>query len=110
MPEPPKFKWSSAAPGLLLVAAGFVVSLFLSLAVFGKKKNALSPLVGLTQRSKPIGAIHTFLVNKLYLDHLYEKVIFRRLRLPDLEGGVLVQPERHRRCRRRGGTLQQAHR
>jgi NADH-quinone oxidoreductase subunit L len=82
VPEPPKFKWSSAAPGLLLVAAGFVVSLFLSLAVFGKKKNALSPLVGLTQRSKPIGAIHTFLVNKLYLDHLYEKVIFRAFAYP----------------------------
>ena len=82
MPEPPKFKWSSAAPGLLLVAAGFVVSLFLSLAVFGKKKNVASPLVGLTQRSKPVGALHTFLVNKLYLDHLYEKVIFRAFAYP----------------------------
>ena len=82
VPEPPKFKWSSAAPGLLLVLAGFLVSLLLSLAVFGKKKNALSPLVGLTQRSKPVGAIHTFLVNKLYLDHLYEKVIFHAFAHP----------------------------
>jgi len=82
VPEPPKFKWSAAAPGLLLVLAGFLVSLLLSLAVFGKKKNAASPLVGLTQRSKPIGAIHTFLVNKLYLDHLYEKVIFHAFAHP----------------------------
>ena len=82
VPEPPKFKWSSAAPGLLLVAAGFVVSVLLSLAVFGKRKNALSPLVGLTERSKPIGAFHRFLVNKLYLDDLYEKVIFRGVAYP----------------------------
>ena len=82
VPAPPEFTWAAAAPGLLLVLAGFLVSLFLSLAVFGKRKNALSPLVGLTQRSKPIGAIHTFLVNKLYLDHLYEKVIVRAFAYP----------------------------
>ena len=82
VPAPPEFTWAAAAPGLLLVLAGFLVSLFLSLAVFGKRKNALSPLVGLTQRSKPIGAIHTFLVNKLYLDHLYEKVIVRAVAYP----------------------------
>ena len=82
VPAPPEFKWSAAAPGLLLVLAGFVVSLGLSLAVFGKRKNALSPLVGLTERSKPIGAFHRFLVNKLYLDDLYEKVIFRGVAYP----------------------------
>ena len=82
VPAPPEFTWAAAAPGLLLVLAGFLVSLFLSLAVFGKRKNALSPLVGLTQRSKPDRAIHTFLVNKLYLDHLYEKVIFRAFAHP----------------------------
>jgi NADH-quinone oxidoreductase subunit L len=82
VPEPPKFSWGAAAPGLLLVLAGFLVSLFLSLAVFGHKKNALSPLVGLTQRSKPVGAIHRFLINKLYLDDLYEKVIFRAFAHP----------------------------
>ncbi len=82
MPAPPEFTWAAAAPGLLLVLAGFIVSLFLSLAVFGKRKSPLSPLVGLTTRSKPVGAIHTFLVNKLYLDHLYEKVIFRAFAYP----------------------------
>jgi NADH-quinone oxidoreductase subunit L len=82
VPAPPEFTWAAAAPGLLLVLAGFVVSLLLSLAVFGKRKNALSPLVGLTTRSKPIGALHQFLVNKLYLDDLYEKVIFRGVAYP----------------------------
>jgi NADH-quinone oxidoreductase subunit L len=82
VPAPPEFTWAAAAPGLLLVLAGFLVSLFLSLAVFGKKKNAFSPLVGLTQRSKPVRAVHTFLVNKLYLDHLYEKIIFRAFAYP----------------------------
>ncbi len=75
VPEPPKFTWAAAAPGLLLVLAGFLVSLFLSLAVFGKQKNVLSPLVGLTERNKLFGAGHRFLVNKLYLDDLYERVI-----------------------------------
>ena len=82
VPEAPEFKWSAAAPGLLLVLAGFLTSLFLSFAVFGKRKSALTPLVGLTQRSKPVGAVHKFLVNKLYLDHLYEKIIFRGVAYP----------------------------
>ncbi len=82
VPEPPKFAWGAAAPGLLLVLAGFLVSLFLSLAVFGKRKNVLSPLVGITERNKLFGAGHRFLVNKLYLDHLYEKVIVHGVAYP----------------------------
>jgi NADH-quinone oxidoreductase subunit L len=54
----------------------------LSLAVFGRRRNVFSPLVGLTRRSRPIGALHTFLVNKLYLDHLYERVITRGIAHP----------------------------
>ncbi len=82
VPEPPEFSWGAAAPGLVLVLLGFLVSLGLSLAVFGRQKNPLSAFVGLTKKSKPIGAIHTFLVNKLYLDHLYEKIIVRGVAHP----------------------------
>ncbi|MEQ8439729.1 MAG: NADH-quinone oxidoreductase subunit L [Ilumatobacter fluminis] len=82
VPAPPVFTWANAAPGLILVALGILVSWFMSLAVFGRRKNFLSPTVGLTERVKPIGAIHSFLVNKLYLDHLYEKVIVHAIAHP----------------------------
>jgi NADH-quinone oxidoreductase subunit L len=75
VPAPPEFSWGAAAPGLVLVLLGFLISLGLSLAVFAGNKNPFSAFVGLTTRSRPIGAIHRFLVNKLYLDDLYEKVI-----------------------------------
>ena len=76
VPPPPKFTWAAAAPGLLLVLLGILVSLYLSKAVFGEKKTALQ---GLTQRNKALGAGHKFLVNKYYLDALYENVIVRGL-------------------------------
>jgi NADH-quinone oxidoreductase subunit L len=79
VPPAPKFKWSAAAPGLLLVLAGFVVSLFVSRAVHGERP---SPLKGLTQRVAPFRWVHTFLVNKYFLDHLYEKVIVRVVAYP----------------------------
>jgi NADH-quinone oxidoreductase subunit L len=76
VPEPPVFTWRAAAPGLILVLLGFLISLGLSLAIWGGRKNLLSPFVGLTTRSKPIGAVHTFLVNKLYLDDLYGYIVW----------------------------------
>ncbi len=79
VPPPPEFTWAAAAPGLLLVALGFIVSLALTKAVFGEKKNALQ---GLTQRNALLGAGHKFLVNKYYLDALYEKVIVRSIAHP----------------------------
>jgi NADH-quinone oxidoreductase subunit L len=82
VPEPPKFSWSAAAPGLIMVALGGLISLGLSLAVFGKRKNPFSVFVGLTERNKVAGGIHTFLVNKLYLDHLYENIIVRWVAYP----------------------------
>ena len=65
VPLPPKFEWINAAPGLILVGLGFVISLVLSIAVFGDRRNALSSLKGLTQRSRIAGGIHAFLRNKL---------------------------------------------
>jgi len=79
VPPPPKFTWAAAAPGLMLVLLGFLVSLALCKAVFGEKKNALQ---GLTQRNALLGAAHKFLVNKYYLDALYEKVIVRSIAHP----------------------------
>jgi len=79
VPPPPKFTWAAAAPGLVLVLLGVLVSLALCKAVFGEKKNALQ---GLTQRSALLGAGHKFLVNKYYLDALYEKVIVRSIAHP----------------------------
>jgi NADH-quinone oxidoreductase subunit L len=82
VPAPPEFSWGAAAPGLVLVLLGFLISLGLSIAVFAGRKNPFSAFVGLTTRSRPIGAIHTFLVNKLYLDHLYEKIIVHGIAHP----------------------------
>ncbi len=74
VPEAPTFEWVKALPSIGLVALGFAVSLFLSRGVFGEAPSAAK---GLTKRVRPLGAIHTFLVNKYYLDHLYERVIVR---------------------------------
>jgi NADH-quinone oxidoreductase subunit L len=82
VPAPPVFTWGNAAPGLLLVLLGFLVSLGASLAVWGGRRNPFSAFVGLTTRSRPIRAIHTFLVNKLYLDALYENVIVKAVAYP----------------------------
>jgi len=79
VPHPPEFSWATAAPGLALVAAGFGVSLYLCRAVFG---GETSPLRGLTTRNPVLGAGHRFLVNKYYLDALYEKVIVRGIAHP----------------------------
>jgi len=79
VPEAPVFEWINAVPSIVLVALGFIVSLALCKAVFGEKKNALQ---GLTQRNALLGAGHKFLVNKYYLDALYEKVIVRAIAHP----------------------------
>ncbi len=79
LPHPPEFKWMNTVPGLALVALGFLVSLFLCRGLFGDKAFALK---GLTSRNKLAGAGHKFLVNKYYLDHLYEKVIVRGITGP----------------------------
>jgi NADH-quinone oxidoreductase subunit L len=79
LPEPPKFEWINAAPSIVLVLAGFAISLFVSKAVFGE---GASPLKGLTKRVAPLRWVHTFLVNKYYLDALYEKVIVRAIAHP----------------------------
>ncbi|MCU1391591.1 MAG: nuoL [Ilumatobacteraceae bacterium] len=78
-----EFKWVNTIPSILLVAAGFAVSAVLCLAVYGEKTN---PLQGLTTRVAPLRWIHTFLVNKYYLDALYEKVIVHGIAHPIANG------------------------
>ena len=66
-------------PSILLVLAGFLVSLALCKQVFG---TAASKWKGLTMRNPVLGAGHRFLVNKYYLDDLYEKVIVHGIAHP----------------------------
>jgi len=79
LPEAAEFKWVNALPGIALIAAGFAISALLCMAVFGEAANRLK---GLTSRSKILHAGHAFLVNKYYLDALYEKVIVRGIAHP----------------------------
>jgi NADH-quinone oxidoreductase subunit L len=79
LPDGPVFKWVNALPSIALVVAGFLVSLALCKQVFG---TAASKLKGLTERNPVLGAGHRFLVNKYYLDDLYEKVIVHGIAHP----------------------------
>ena len=79
VPEGPKFSWANAAPSIILVALGFAVSLYLCKQVWEK---ASSPFKGLTERNALLGAGHKFLVNKYYLDALYEGVIVKAIAHP----------------------------
>ena len=74
-----KFKWSKAALSLVIVFAGIVLSWLLSVALFTKRNPAL---VGLTARNKALGAGHRLLVNKYYLDALYENIIVKAVAGP----------------------------
>jgi NADH-quinone oxidoreductase subunit L len=87
VPEAAEFKWINAVPSTVLVALGVIVSALLCKAVFG---TAASKLKGLTQRSKLLGAGHTFLVNKYYLDALYENVIVRAIAHPIAQAAYWV--------------------
>jgi NADH-quinone oxidoreductase subunit L len=79
IPEPPTFSWVAAAPSIILVALGISLSWLISKKVFGEEKNGLQ---GLTQRNALLGAGHKFLVNKYYLDALYEGVIVKSIAHP----------------------------
>jgi NADH-quinone oxidoreductase subunit L len=67
-----EFEWIKAVPSILLVLFGALVSGWLCLGVYGDRKN---PFKDLTTRNRLAGAGHRFLVNKYYLDDLYEKVV-----------------------------------
>jgi NADH-quinone oxidoreductase subunit L len=83
VPEPPKFAWGAALfPGFVLVLLGFALSLLLSKAIFNKEKTALTPLVGLTDRNRLAAGVHTALVNKYWLDSIYENGVVKAVAHP----------------------------
>ena len=73
------FKWSKAGMSMLIVLAGFLLSLFVCIQLYEKKNKKF---VGLTERNKVLGFGYKLLVNKYYLDVLYEKIIVRSIAHP----------------------------
>jgi NADH-quinone oxidoreductase subunit L len=81
------FKWSKAALSLFIVFAGMLSSWILCVQLYGRKNKKL---VGLTERNKALGAGYKFLVNKYYLDALYENVIVRSIAHPISRGAYWI--------------------
>ncbi|MEK7295421.1 MAG: hypothetical protein AAB018_02665, partial [Actinomycetota bacterium] len=77
------FKWSKALMSLAIVLAGFALSWFVSVALYTRKDRRL---VGLTQRNPVMRVGYNFLINKYYLDALYENVIVRSITGPIAKG------------------------
>ena len=77
------FKWSKAGMSMLIVLAGILTSWFLCIQLYERKNRSL---VGLTSRNKVLGAGYNLLVNKYYLDALYENVIVRSIAHPIARG------------------------
>ena len=73
------FKWAKAGLSMLIVFAGFLLSLFVCIQLYEKKNKKF---VGLTERNKVLGFGYKLLVNKYYLDVLYEKIIVRSIAHP----------------------------
>jgi NADH-quinone oxidoreductase subunit L len=78
-----EFTWAHALPSILLVIAGFAVSFAVCRAIYG---DGVSKLQGITNRVAPMRWIYNFLLNKYYLDELYEKVIVRGIAGPIAAG------------------------
>ena len=73
------FKWSKALMSMIIVFLGMLISWTLCVQLYEKKNKSL---VGLTQRNALLGRGYDFLVNKYYLDALYENVIVRGIAHP----------------------------
>ncbi|MFM8793899.1 MAG: NADH-quinone oxidoreductase subunit L [Acidimicrobiales bacterium] len=74
-----KFKWSKAALSMFIVLMGMVISWVLCVQLYGRKRGLV---VGLTERNKLLRSGHQLLVNKYYLDHLYERVVVHSIAHP----------------------------
>ena len=74
-----EFKWPKAVPSILLVGFGGFASLWICIGIFSRERFFLK---GLTTRFAPARWGYNFLVNKYYLDHLYEKVIVHGIAHP----------------------------
>ncbi|MBU3703459.1 MAG: NADH-quinone oxidoreductase subunit L [Ilumatobacteraceae bacterium] len=81
------FKWSKAALSMAIVFAGIILSWLVSVQLYTRKRGFF---VGLTKKNKLLAAGHAFLVNKYYLDHLYEKIIVRGIAHPIAKGAYWI--------------------
>ncbi|MFM7411096.1 MAG: hypothetical protein ACKO3L_09925, partial [Actinomycetota bacterium] len=81
------FKWSKAALSMAIVFLGIILSWLVSVQLYTRKRGFV---VGLTKKNKLLAAGHAFLVNKYYLDHLYEKVIVRGIAHPIAKGAYWI--------------------
>jgi NADH-quinone oxidoreductase subunit L len=81
------FKWSKAALSMAIVFAGIILSWLVSVQLYTRKRGFV---VGLTKKNKLLAAGHAFLVNKYYLDHLYEKIIVRGIAHPIAKGAYWI--------------------
>jgi NADH-quinone oxidoreductase subunit L len=78
-PDHAEFAWSKAGLSLAIVAFGLLASWLICVQLYTRRRGFL---VGLTERFAPARWGYTFLVNKYYLDALYENVIVRSLAHP----------------------------
>mgnify|MGYP006177461531 FL=1 len=74
-----KFKWSKAMLSLVIVFLGIALSWIVSTMLYTRKDKRL---VGLTERNSALRAGYNLLINKYYLDALYEKVIVKAIAGP----------------------------
>jgi NADH-quinone oxidoreductase subunit L len=65
-----EFAWSKAAVSILLVLVGIGLSGLVCVALYGRRD---ARLLGLTERNRFARAGYGFLINKYYLDFLYEQ-------------------------------------
>jgi NADH-quinone oxidoreductase subunit L len=77
--EHAKFKWSKAMLSLGIVFLGIALSWIVSTLLYTRKDKRL---VGLTERNGVLRAGYNLLINKYYLDALYEKVIVKAVAGP----------------------------
>jgi len=96
------FKWSKAALSLIIVFLGFLISWVLCVQLYERKNKKL---VGLTQRNRALGLGYAFLVNKYYLDVLYEKIIVRAIAHPIARGAYWINQNILDSIVNRAGTI-----
>jgi NADH-quinone oxidoreductase subunit L len=77
----PAFDYGAAALSLAIAVIGIGIA-----AYFWFQREELGPLKGLTERNKLAAAGYSFLVNKYYLDYLYEDVIVASIKGPIARG------------------------
>ena len=73
------FTWSKAGLSLAIVFVGIALSWGISTVLYTRKDKRL---VGLTERNSALRVGYNFLMNKYYLDALYEKVIVKAIAGP----------------------------